>query len=94
MDTEGQELLSTFTDEELAAELELRGQLAVIVPEAFEDPDPEYLKKLRATAQNHIAAFVDPDIRDKDTAHYMYEYVMQMFYGPNIFQTFINPNLR
>ena len=93
MDPELDEALSLFTDDELVEELERRGQIAIVIPEILPDPLPKYMAQLRVMAETHILAFVDPDIRDKDTAHYMYEAVMQMFYGPDIFEKFINPHL-
>ena len=86
--------LARWSDEQLAEELENRGQIAVVIPEILPDLDLKFLEQLRNMAKTHIQAFVDPDIRDKDTEHYMYEAVMQMFYGPDIFEKFINPHLR
>ena len=51
------------------------------------------MAQLQVMAETHVLACVDPDIRDKDTEHYMYEAVMQMFYGPDIFE-FLNEYAR
>ena len=85
--------LARWSDEQLAEELENRGQIAVIVPEILPGLVPKYLAQLRKMAVTHVQACVDPDIRDKDTAHYMYEAAMQMFYGPDIFD-FLNEYAR
>lgn len=85
--------LARWSDEQLAEELENRGQIAVIIPELLPDLDLKYLGQLRVMAENHVQACVDPDIWDKDTAHYIYEAAMQMLYGPDIFE-FLNEYAR
>ena len=86
-------VLVDFTDEDLAEELERRGQIATIIPRLLSEPLPKYMAQLREMAETHVQACVDPDIRDKDTAHYMYEAAMQMLYGPDIF-VFLNEYAR
>lgn len=84
--------LARWSDKQLVEELEQRGQVVTIIPELLLEPLPKYMDQLRKMAETHVQACVDPDIWDKNTTHYMYEAVMQMFYGPDIFEKFINPN--
>ena len=88
------DVLADFTDDELAEELLRRAQSVPAVPEMLDEPLLKYMAQLTTMAANHIAACVDDTIYDKDTEHYMYEAVMQMFYGPDIFEKFINSNMR
>lgn len=89
MEKDMESMLKRWSDKDLANELERRGQIAVVIPKMLPDLDLKFLGQLRVMAENHVQACVDPDIRDKDTAHYMYEAAMQMFYGPDIF-VFLN----
>ena len=86
--------LAGFTDEALAEELERRERKVTVLPIPLPVPLTEYMDRLKDLATRHLESLIDPDVRCKDTEHYMYEYVMQMFYGPDIFEKFINPNLR
>ena len=88
------EELGKFSDDVLIQELERRERIITVIPALLPTPLIEYMDRLNDLATRHLESLIDPEIRCKDAEHYMYEYVMQMFYGPDIFKDFINPNLR
>ena len=92
MDPELDETLSLFTDEELAEEMERRQRVKITIPMPLANIDPEIFDRLKGLAHRYLLSLIDDTVRCKDGEHYMYEYVMQMFYGQDIFEKFINPN--
>ena len=86
--------LARWSDEQLADELESRQRIKTIIPMPLVEIDQDIFERLKGLAHRHLLSLIDDDVRCKDGEHYMYEYVMQMFYGPDIFEKFINPNLR
>ena len=85
-------LLEEYTSDELAKELLRREEIEIVIPQPLEQFDVGVFQQLRGLASLYLESLVDDTVRCKDAKHYMYEYVMQMFYGSDIFEKFINPN--
>lgn len=80
---------SSVLEEELTRRKSMVATLPALLPKRNEEK-LEYLGKLADTYLRHL---VDPEVYAKDTEHYMFEAVMEMLYGPTVWE-FINPNLR
>ena len=85
--------LDAFTSDDLAKELLRREEINMLIPAPLNAINQQVLGQLRKLAIEYIQSLVDDTIRCKDAEHYMYEYVMEMFYGPDIWE-FINHNQR
>lgn len=75
--------LSSYPTEALKEELERREKLIKRVPQMLDDP---HIDLIREAANAYIRDMVDGTCRhiDCDCEHYMFEEVMEAFYGPSV----------